>query len=163
MNKSNTIKEGIKMAKMTNQEIKKMAEERHIGLVQHYFGVGAAVYGKWFDFIHECDDENVIVVTNNVVWNEKSDCYMLVVGAHYALYLKTCVEIAEKNVGLCYAVKLNKRFFKPYRFSNAFEGYFFDKECETFDDLLDVAKEQDEHCHDYRLRTLDESEHLFLR
>lgn len=40
-------------------------------------------------------------------------------------------------------VKLNRQYFKPYTFKNDFENMCFEKE-ETFDDLLELAKSQNE-------------------
>ena len=40
-----------------------------------------------------------------------------------------------------YAVKLNRKYWKVYTFKSDFEDIFIEKEA-TFDDLVEVAKEQ---------------------
>lgn len=99
---------------------------------------------KYFKFTHVKDDDNIIIFTKNVKYWFNKDQYLLVVDNNKAIYLKSwqVKEVCADN-GVCgYAVKLNRNFFKTYTFSFDFEGFLFEKE-DTFDSLVEVAKEQD--------------------
>lgn len=110
-----------------------------------FFGKTVKFTNKYFFFQRHIDDDNIILITNNIVRIKGSYC--LLVDNNKAVFLKDWQirEIGFWQDGLIsqYAVKLNRNFFKIYTFSNDFEGYLFDKAL-TFDDLVDIAKQQDE-------------------
>lgn len=99
---------------------------------------------QYFQFKRVLDDDNMIIVTNNVKTIKGN--YVLLVDNNKVVYLKNwqVKEVENYFDGVYgYAVKLNRNYFKPYTFSFEFDGYSFEKE-ETFDDLMNVAKEQQE-------------------
>ena len=112
-----------------------------------FFGEGnkQKVSNKYFTFKHALDDDNIIIVTNNVKSIKGSS--VLIVGSNKAVYLKewqirpahNWSEIGE-DVDL---VKLSRQYFKVYTFKSNFEGFCFEQD-ETFDDLLETARLQDE-------------------
>lgn len=99
--------------------------------------------GKRYKFKHAIDNDNINLVTNNVQYWKNKDAYVLWVDKNKVVYLKAwnVTPISNAKYGNAYAVKLNRNYFKPY---NTFEtkDYMFDKE-DTFDSLLEVAKQQD--------------------
>lgn len=74
------------------------------------------------------------------------DTPVLVVGNNKAVYLKDWLirEVRNYNLDIYdYAVKLNRKYWKVYTFKSDFEDIFIEKEA-TFDDLVEVAKEQNQ-------------------
>ncbi len=98
---------------------------------------------KYFTFTRVIDDNNIIIVTNNVKLIK--GVYVLVVDNDKAVYLKDWqirkVHNYFENIN-AYAVKLNREYFKVYQFKTEFEDFFFECE-ETFDVLLEMAREQE--------------------
>lgn len=96
-------------------------------------------------FHHVIDNDNIIIVTSNVktLGNEKT---VLVVDNNKAVFLKEWQARPIKNWELrkdAYAVKLNRKYFKAYTFKSEFNEFLFNSE-DTFDTLVECAKEQDE-------------------
>lgn len=97
---------------------------------------------KYFEFKRVIDDDNCIVVTNNI--KEVKGNPVLVVGNNQAVYLKDWQyrPIHNYDNGIdTYAVKLNRKYYKPYTFKSNFDDVGFDKN-NTFDDMMNTAKEQ---------------------
>lgn len=110
-----------------------------------FYGEGNTknVSNKYFKFKHVLDDDNCIVVTNNIKFIKGNP--VLVTGNNQAVYLKDWQLRSVYNYweGIeGYAVKLNRKYFKPYTFRFDFDDMAFDKN-NTFDDIMDVAREQD--------------------
>ena len=119
---------------------KKLAKERDI---KFFFGDVLKITNEYFEFIRYKDDNNIVILTNNIKTIKGS--FVLVVDIDKAVYLKDWQVRQVYNYFhdiTCYAVKLNRQYFKPYQFSFEFDGFGFEKE-DTFDDLVEVAKEQD--------------------
>ena len=91
------------------------------------------------------DNDNIIINTNNV--KKIKDSFVLIVGNREAVYLKDWQVRGVHNYSdICsnfYLVKLNRNYFKPYSFRNEFNDFCFDN-TESFDDLMECAREQDE-------------------
>lgn len=125
----------------------KYLQERKIKDLQYFFGESTQVLGsakdtvKWNRII---DNDNIVIVTSNIrVWKEQ---YVLIVDNNKVVYLKSWQVKLVKNwdFGInAYAVKLNRSFFKPYTTKFEIEDVSFDRE-DTFDSLLEVAKEQND-------------------
>lgn len=98
---------------------------------------------KYFEFKRVLDDDNCIVVTNNIK-TIKGNPVMLT-GNNQAVYLKDWQyrEVHNYDEGInTYAVKLNRKYYKPYTFRSNFDGYSFDKN-NSFDDMMDIARQQE--------------------
>lgn len=110
-----------------------------------FFGKGnvTKVSTKYYEFKRVLDEENIIIVTKNIKVIKGN--YVLIVDNNKAVYLK---EWQVKHIHSYdeefngYAVKLNKKYFKPYTFKTDFEDFCFVKE-DTFESLFEVAKEQE--------------------
>ena len=102
------------------------------------------VSNKYFTFKHVIDDDNIIIIMTRNVKNIKGNA-VLIVDNNKGVYLKPWQVnfLCSAYVEDAYAVKLNRNFFKPYQFNFTFDDMSFEKE-DTFDELLAVAKEQDE-------------------
>lgn len=102
------------------------------------------ISNKYFTFKHVIDNDTIIINTNNV--KTVKDNYVLVVDNNKAVYLRDWQvrEAHNYNEGLdFYLVKLNRKYFKPYTFKFEFSDFCFENGENSFDDLLEVAKEQD--------------------
>lgn len=111
---------------------------------KRFFGECTNYSNNYFTFKHDIDNDNIIIVTNNIVFTDKAP--VLVVGNNKAVYLKDWQLMPVRNYyeGIYgYAVKLNRNYFKVYTFSSNFENFSFDKE-DTFDSLLEIAKQQND-------------------
>ena len=112
-----------------------------------FFGAGNREKNsnKYFTFKHVLDNDNIIINTNNV--KKIKDSLVLIVGNREAVYLKDWQVRGVHNYSdICsnfYLVKLNRKYFKPYSFRNEFNDFCFDN-TESFDDLMECAREQDE-------------------
>ena len=112
--------------------------------IEKFFGEVKQKSNKYFTFNHYVDDDNVIIVTNNIKYIKGNP--VLVVDNNKVVYLKDWLVEPVRNYynGIyAYATKINRKFFKVYTFKNDFEDMAFEKET-TFDDLVEIAKEQDE-------------------
>ena len=111
-----------------------------------FFGEGNKKHttNKYFTFKHVLNGDEIIINTNNVKTIKGNP--VLVIGKSDVVYLKDWQIKAAHNFyeGLeCFLVKLNRQYFKPYHFSFAFDDMCFEN-IQTFDDLMEVAKSQDE-------------------
>ena len=112
-----------------------------------FFGAGNREKNsnKYFTFKHVLDNDNIIINTNNV--KKIKDSFVLIVGNREAVYIKDWQVRGVHNYSdICsnfYLVKLNRKYFKPYSFRNEFNDFFFFF-TESFDDLMECAREQDE-------------------
>jgi hypothetical protein len=115
-----------------------------------YFGENnyKAVSNKFFTYKAVLNDDEIIIRTNDVKIFKNN--YVLIVGSNDVVYLKdfqvrevhTWCKVSKDNF---YLVKLNRKYFKPYHFTNAICNYEGKENVDTFDDLLQVAKEQDDY------------------
>ncbi len=120
-------------------------KKKAAGEKEAFFGETKKVSNKYFEFKRVKDDNNIVLVTNNVIINRNLNTILLVVGNNKAVYLKEWQvrQIRNYDLGVYgYAVKLNRNYYKTYTFKKEFDNYSIDKD-QTFDDLLEVAKEQD--------------------
>lgn len=103
------------------------------------------VSNKYFKFTRVIDNDNIIIVTNNI--KIIKDSYVLVVGEKKAVYLKDWqvrgVRSYYEDID-AYAVKLNRKYFKTYTFKNEIDPDLYFEKDNNFDDLLEVAKLQQE-------------------
>jgi hypothetical protein len=100
------------------------------------------ITNKYYEFKRVLNDDEIIIVTNNIKTIKNN--LVLLVDNNKAVYLKDwqvrrCYNYNESIDA--YLVKLNRKYFKTYTFTSNFDDYSFEKE-NTFDDLLQVAKEQ---------------------
>ena len=110
--------------------------------IQKFFGEIKHTSNKYFTFNRIINDDEIIIVTSNI--KIIKDTPVLVVGNNKAVYLKDWLirEVRNYNLDIYdYAVKLNRKYWKVYTFKSDFEDIFIEKEA-TFDDLVEVAKEQ---------------------
>ena len=100
--------------------------------------------GKYyFQFKRVLGKDEVIVLTNNLKMIKGNP--VLVVGPSAGIYLKDFQvrKVSSYQAGInCYAVKLSRKYFKPYKFSFEFEDMMIENE-ETFDTFYEVAKLQE--------------------
>lgn len=101
------------------------------------------VSNKYFTFKHIIDDNNIIVCTNNVKFLKGNP--VLIVDNDKGVYLKDwqIKRVVVYGADMAYLVKLDRNYFKPYKFSFKFDDMYFEEE-DTFDSLFKCAKEQDE-------------------
>ena len=112
--------------------------------VKFIFGDDVKIMGDTYSWNHAKNDDEVIIVTSNVRFWKNKGTYVLWVANDKVVYLKDWQVCEIKNWDLqknAYAVKLNRKFFKSYNTYTSDE-FGFDKE-ETFDDMLNLAREQD--------------------
>lgn len=99
---------------------------------------------KYFKFKRVIDEDNIILITNNIKVIKGN--YVLIVWDNKGVYLKDWQVRKVHNYYndiVAYAVKLNRKYFKPYEFKFEFNDFVFEKES-TFDSLYEVAKIQEE-------------------
>lgn len=127
-------------------KLNELFEMRKENLLNSFFGKeNFKTTNKRFKIInHLLNEDEIIICTSNVTYWTKKDQFVLWVNNDKIVYLKNFQVLPVFNyeeIGSCYLVKLNKKFFKSYNcFKN--EELFFDKE-DTFDSLKEVAKSQD--------------------
>ena len=104
------------------------------------------------------DEDNFILFTNNVkTFFSKGDKKIIMpVDNNKAIYLNmySIMDVGVKDgngkyIGEQTAVKINKKYFKPYTFKNDFDDMYFDKE-DTFESLKNVAKQQEKKRKNYQ-------------
>ena len=108
-----------------------------------FFGEVEHKSNKYFTFNHYINDNEAIIITNNVKYIKGNP--VLIIANNKAIYLKDWLVKSVHNYFndiYAYAVKINRQYFKPYTFKSDFEDMCIETEY-TFDDLLNVAKEQD--------------------
>lgn len=129
----------------TFTELIKNAKQKDIDF---FFGKGNTkeVSNKYFQYRHAIDNDNIIINTNNIKMIKGSPT--LVVGRCSAVFLKDWQVRKAHNFdnGMNFdIVKLNRKFFKTYTFKSEFEDFAFDDGVvQTFDELSEIAKKQDE-------------------
>lgn len=122
------------MRKTTNEQVQKQV---------YFWGDIKWRTNKYFEFKRVIDEDNIIIVTKNIT--EVKDSLVLIVDNDKVVYLKPwqVQPIMNYHAGVyAFAVKLNRNFMKTYQFKRPFEEVYF-KEEDTFDTLLESAKEQD--------------------
>lgn len=104
---------------------------------------------KYFTFKRYKDDDNVTIVTNNIIQlGEYGEYYVLLVGEGKGVWLKDW-QVKECRVGQqtylpAFTVKLSRQYFTVKDITSPKgNDFFFEKE-ETFDDMIELAKIQDE-------------------
>lgn len=101
---------------------------------------------KYFTFKRYKDDDNVTIVTNNII--QLGEYYVLLVGENKGVWLKDW-QVKECRVGQqtylpAFTVKLSRQYFTVKDITSPkCNDFFFEKE-ETFDDMVELAKIQDE-------------------
>lgn len=123
-----------------NEYIKDTKEKN----LEYFFGDIHHTSNKYFTFNRVKSDDEIIIVTNNI--HQIKDNLVLIVDNNKAVYLKDWQVRGIMNYYenlYAFAVKLNRKYFKTYTFKNDFDFVHFNSE-DTFDSLLEVAKNQDE-------------------
>lgn len=121
--------------------------------IERFFGEHKMLSNQYFTFSNVQDEDNIIIITNNVKSIKKNP--VLIVGNNEAVYLKdwNILPVMNWEKGIdAWAVKLNRKYFKVYTFMEEFEDFYF-KETETFDSLVEVAKEQQEKGNAFRVKS----------
>lgn len=98
---------------------------------------------KILKFKHYINSNEIIIITNDIKVIKNN--YVLLVDKNKGVYLKEWQIFKIKNWDLginTYAIKLNRNYFKVYTFKFNFEDFIFEKEI-SFDDLIEIAKEQE--------------------
>ena len=114
--------------------------------IKFFFGDDVNYDGKHVQWKHFKDEDTILIATSNVRYWKNKEQYVLIVDNNKVVYLKEWQVTLIKNWNLGingYAVKLNRKFFKAYTMPFAFEDVGFSKE-DTFDELVECAKEQDQ-------------------
>ena len=99
---------------------------------------------KYFSFDHVISEDEIILVTNNIVHVKGNP--VLVVGTNAGVYLKdwTIREVHNHREGFnAYAVKLKRDFFRVYTFGAPLSEDLDIDGVQTFDDLMKLAASQD--------------------
>lgn len=112
--------------------------------LEFFYGEIHHTSNKYFTFKRVHDEDNIVIITNNVKFIKGNP--VLIVGSNKAVYLKEWAIRPVHNFYQdldAYAVKLCRKYFKVYTFQSDFEDMSFDHDL-TFDDLMEVAKAQDE-------------------
>lgn len=145
------LAEGEKMEEVKEEKPKKKSYSDYIKEckdkdLKFFFGDDVRkVSNKYFKFTRVIDNDNIIIVTNNI--KIIKDSYVLVVGEKKAVYLKDWqvrgVRSYYEDID-AYAVKLNRNYFKTYTFKNEIDPDLYFEKDNNFDDLLEVAKMQQE-------------------
>ena len=121
--------------------------------IERFFGEHKMTSNQYFTFNNVQDEDNIIIITNNVKSIKKNP--VLIVGNNEVVYLKdwNIVPVMNWEKGIdAWAVKLNRKYFKVYTFRTEFEDFYFE-ETETFDSLMEVAKEQQEKGNAFRVKS----------
>ena len=108
-----------------------------------FFGEVEHKSNRYFTFNHYINDNEAIIITDNVKYIKGNP--VLIIANNKAIYLKDWLVRPVHNYFndiYAYAVKINRQYFKPYTFKSDFEDMCIETEY-TFDDLLNVAREQD--------------------
>lgn len=129
--------------KKKKNSLSEMFKKRKSKDIEFFFGDTEWRSNKYFKFDHVKDNDNIILVTNNIKAIKGN--FVMIVDNDKAVYLKDWQvkpvhSFSEGMYG--WAVKLNRKYFKPYTFKTSFDDYSFDKQ-DTFDSLLKTAKKQD--------------------
>ena len=105
---------------------------------------------KYLRFKECIDDDNIILLLDEYKLHYVKLNPVLLVGKNKAVYLKEWqIEpfhkwFAESKTGIQgYCIKLNRKYFKPYTFTDEFRKWWGGDTETTFDDLLEKAKRHD--------------------
>lgn len=119
-------------------------ERKKYNSILRFFGEGIEFDNGYVkSFKHYKSDQEVIIITNNVIMINETP--VLILGNNKGHYLKwfNIKKLKKFNSTITsYAIKINKEFFKIYEFKNNFEDFYFDNDV-SFEDLIEIAKEQD--------------------
>ena len=113
--------------------------------LQYFFGDRQYLSNKYFTFKKYINDDNIVILTNNIIIIK--DSYALMTEKNKAVFLKN---FQVKKVSNYYekfniwAVKLNRKYFKEYTFKSEFEKFYLEAPYEGFDGLVKLAKMQDD-------------------
>lgn len=111
--------------------------------IERFFGKVEHKSNKYFTFNHYINDDEAIIITSDVKYIKGNP--VLIIANNKAVYLKDWLLMPVRNYDnnvYGYAVKINRKYFKPYTFKSEFEDIYIESEY-TFDDLLNISKEQD--------------------
>ena len=128
--------------KKKKNSLSEMFKKRKAKDIEFFFGDTEWRSNKYFKFDHVKDNDNIVIVTKNIKAIKGN--FVMIVDNDKAVYLKDWQVKPVHNYGedfWGFAVKLNRKYFKPYTFKNPFNDYSFDKQ-DTFDRLLKDAKKQ---------------------
>ena len=109
-----------------------------------FFGEGNwnQVTNTHYTFKHVIDEDTIIIATSNI--KVIKDSFVLLVANNKAVYLKNWQVASAKIDGMEVSlVKLSRKFFKVYTFSNDFDNCCFERE-ESFNDLKEIAEVQEQ-------------------
>ena len=110
--------------------------------LKFFFGDVKKLSNKYFEYNSIIDEDNIVLLTNNI--KQIKDSFVLIVNNNQAVYLKDWQirEVHNYDLGInTYAVKLNRKYFRPYTFRFEFDGFDFEK-ADTFDSLAEIAETQ---------------------
>lgn len=113
-----------------------------------FFGDIFKKSNKYHHFRHYRDDDNITIITKNLKTIKGEP--VMIVSQNKAVYVKGWnvrpVRIWEEEIQFeAYAVRLQRKYFKTYTFRAGFDEFGFGEgEEDTFDSLVELAKEQDE-------------------
>lgn len=128
-------------------KLSQMLADKKEKRLKYFFGedvkLSGGTHDTLLDFTHVIDNDNIIIITSNVEIMKQQ--YVLVVGNNKVVWLKDW-QVQELRTWFysldTFAVKLNRKFFKPYTLSFNLEKYAFTEE-DTFDTLYELAVQQD--------------------
>lgn len=112
--------------------------------IDRFFGEITTTSNKYFTFKKYINDDEILLVTSNI--HEIKGNLIMIIADNKAVYLKDWQVRPVMNYYedlYTFVVKLNRNFFKPYTFSTPFDAVAFGDREDTFDDLVQGAKEQD--------------------
>ena len=127
--------------------LKEVFKQRKENSMNHFFNGGyKMVSNQYFTFNRVINNDEIIIITTNVKYWRNKEQYVLAVNNDKVIYLKpwqvACVKSWDLGMN-AYAVKLNRNYFKSYQLSFKLDDFIFEKE-DTFDDLLEIAKKQNQ-------------------
>lgn len=104
-------------------------KERKSKDLKYFFGEDVKmISNKYFKFTYVIDNDNIILITNNIKIIKGN--YVLLVDNNKGVYLKDWQVRPVHNFYndmSAYAVKLNRKYFKPYTFKFNFEDMLLKK------------------------------------
>lgn len=130
---------------------KEYFKKQREAVYNRFFGEREFKSNQYFKFNHVVDDDNIIINTSNLkeirTKNGEPSLIMLV-GDDQAVYIKPWQVMPIYDYygfGEGYAVKLNRAYFKPYKFNSRIdENTSFDGRVDTFDSLKKDAESQND-------------------
>ena len=104
------------------------------------------ISNKYFTFKRYKDDDNVTIVTSNVIY--LGDFPVLLVGENKGVWLKQWqvkdIKVGQYDFIPAKTVKLSRKYFNVKDIkSSKCDNFYFEKD-NTFDDMVELAKLQDE-------------------